>query len=213
MAPTANLLRPTEAAVVSRVALRDVNRVVDGRILPDDFFTTDGGRHVVAAGCVLISFYFASARHLTSEERLFAIGEAGSRLHRFRYLSLGALVGEDWLVRDEFLTIDLAPFVSRTKERMDRLTAARGLVAIDPDVLGGTPVIRGTVSPCSTWRHPWPRIFRPIAFSLPGRRWTPTGSNSPRFMREPIRRGAGLDPAMCFPLGPSSWPIAAFRVA
>jgi uncharacterized protein (DUF433 family) len=51
------------------------------------------------------------------------------------------------MVRDEFLTIDLAPFVRRTTERMDRLAAARALVTIGPDVLGGTPIILGTPIP------------------------------------------------------------------
>lgn len=147
MAVTADMLRPAEAAVVARVALRDVNRVIDERILPDGFFTVDDGRRVMATACTLISFYFASAKHLTSEERLFAIREAGSRLHKFRALALASLVEKDWTVRDEFLTIDLAPFVRSTKERMDRLAAARDLVVTDPDVLGGTPVIRGTRIP------------------------------------------------------------------
>jgi hypothetical protein len=60
---------------------------------------------------------------------------------------LDVLVEQDWMVRDEFLTIDLAPLFRRTKERMDRLTAARDLIVIDPDVLGGAPVIRGTRIP------------------------------------------------------------------
>lgn len=147
MAATADMLRPTEAAVVARVALRDVNRAIDERILPDDFFTLDDGRHVLAVACTLISFYFASAKQLTPEERLFAIKETGSRLRKFRALGLGALVEKDWMVRDEFLTIDLTPFVRRTKERMDRLAAARDLVVIDSEVLGGTPVIRDTRIP------------------------------------------------------------------
>jgi uncharacterized protein (DUF433 family) len=56
-------------------------------------------------------------------------------------------VEEDWTVRDEFLIIDLAPFVRRTKERMDRLAAAREMVVSDPDTLGGALVIRGTRIP------------------------------------------------------------------
>jgi uncharacterized protein (DUF433 family) len=147
MAITADMLRPTEAAVVARVALRDVNRAIDERILPDGFFTVEDGRHVLISACTLISFYFASARHLTSEERLFAVREAGSRLRKFRTLAPAALIKEDWTVRDEFLTIDLAPFVRRTTERMDRLAAARALVTTDPDVLGGAPVILGTRVP------------------------------------------------------------------
>jgi uncharacterized protein (DUF433 family) len=142
-----DMLRPTEAAVVARVALRDVNRAIDERILPDGFFTVEGGRHVLVSACPLISFYFASAKHLTAEERLFAVREAGSRLHKFRTLTPAALIKEDWIVRDGFLTIDLAPFVRRTTERMDRLAAARALVTVDLDVLGGTPIILGTRIP------------------------------------------------------------------
>jgi uncharacterized protein (DUF433 family) len=147
MAATADMLRPAEAAVVARVALRDVNRVIDERILPDGFFTVDDGRRVMVAACTLISFYFDSAKRLTSEERLFAIREAGSRLQKFRAQTLDSLLDKDWTVRDEFLTIDLAPFFRRTKERMDRLAAARDLVVSDPDVLGGMSVIRGTRVP------------------------------------------------------------------
>jgi uncharacterized protein (DUF433 family) len=141
------MLRATEAAVVARVALRDVNRVIDERILPDEFFTLEGGRHVRAAACSLISFYFASARHLTSEQRLHTIKEAGSRLHRIGGRALDMLAEQDWMVRDEFLSIDLAPFVRATRERMVRLMAARALVVSGPDVLGGTLVIRGTRIP------------------------------------------------------------------
>jgi len=139
-----DMLKPTEAAVVAHVTLRDVNRAIDERILPDGFFSIEGGRQVLASACSLISFYFDSAKRLTSEERLFAIEEAGRRLHKFRKLAFAALIEEDWTVRDEFLTIDLAPFVRRTKERTDRLDSARGLVVSDAQVLGGAPVFRGS---------------------------------------------------------------------
>jgi len=130
MTTVVDMLKPTEAAVVARVALRDVNRAIDEHILPEGFFSVDDGRRVMATACTLISFYFDSAKHLTSEERLFAIREVGSRLHKFRSLALSSLLEKDWTVRDEFLTIDLAPFVRRTKERMDRLAAARDLVVL-----------------------------------------------------------------------------------
>jgi uncharacterized protein (DUF433 family) len=147
MGSTAEMLKPSEAAVVARVALRDVNRVIDEHILPEGFFSLDDGRRIAATACTLIAFYFDSAKRLTSEERLFAIREAGSRLHRFRARALASLIEEDWTVRDEFLTIDLAPFVRRTKERLERLAAAREMIVSDPDVFGGAPVVRGTRVP------------------------------------------------------------------
>jgi uncharacterized protein (DUF433 family) len=147
MTTPAIMLRPTEAAVVAHVALRDVNRAIDERILPDGFFTFEGGRHVLASACTLISFYFVSAKQLTSEERLFVLKKAGSRLRKFRTLPFAALLQQDWTIQDEFLTIDLAPFVKETQERMDRLAAARDLVVSDADILRGAPVIRGTRVP------------------------------------------------------------------
>lgn len=143
----ADMLKPTEAAVVAHVTLRDVNRVIDERILPDSLFTIRGGRHVRDTACILISFYFDSATRLTSEERLFTIKEAGSRLRELHAVPWTSLVEKNWIVRDDFLIIDLAPFVLKTKERMDRLIAARDLIVMDPDILGGTPVVGGTRIP------------------------------------------------------------------
>lgn len=147
MPAVAEMLKASEAAVVSRVSLRDVNRVIDEHILPEAFVSLDNGRHVLAAACSLIAFYFESARRLTSEERLFAIRIAEDRLARARALPLSALLREDWTVHHEFLTIDLMPFMRSASERLDDLAAARELVTSSPDILGGTPVIRGTRVP------------------------------------------------------------------
>lgn len=139
------LLTASEAAVVSSVSVRDVNRVIDESILPDDFIRVGDGRHVRAAGCSLIAFYFESAKQLTSEQRLWAIKSAGPRLRK--PVTAAALLKEDWILRDDFLTIDLAPFLRKTWERLGRLDQARKMVVTSPDVLGGTPVIRGTRVP------------------------------------------------------------------
>jgi uncharacterized protein (DUF433 family) len=50
-------------------------------------------------------------------------------------------------VHDEFVTIDLASFIRRTNERMERLATAREMVVSDPDVLADAPVVRGTRAP------------------------------------------------------------------
>jgi uncharacterized protein (DUF433 family) len=147
MSAAAELLKPTEVAVVARVNLRDVNRVIDEHILSDAFISVDNGRQVLASACSLISFYFSSARQLTSEERLHAIRQAEPRLLAARAEAWATLLCKDWTVRDDFLTIDLEPFLRRTLERLGVLTAARDMVTSSPDVLGGTPVIRGTRAP------------------------------------------------------------------
>jgi uncharacterized protein (DUF433 family) len=145
MAAITELLTATEAAVVSQVSVRDINRVIDESILPEEFFSVRNGRHVVAAGCSLIAFYFESARRLTSEQRLWAIRHAGPRLGAGR--SAAALLKEDWILRDEFLTVNFASFVRRTWERLCRLDEARDMVVSLPEILSGTPVIRGTRVP------------------------------------------------------------------
>lgn len=147
MPAVAEMLKASEAAVVSRVSLRDVNRSIDEHILPNAFVSLDNGRYILAGACSLIAFYFESAKRLTSEERLSAIRTVEPRLMRSRALSWAGLLREDWTVSDNFLTIDLLPFMKVAAERLDDLAAAREMVTTSPNILGGTPVIRGTRVP------------------------------------------------------------------
>jgi uncharacterized protein (DUF433 family) len=130
-------LTPAEAAVVSHVTMRDVHRVIDEHILPESLYSTDQTRSFTSQACVFISFYFRAADRLTSEERQRTIriasepqGNSGSRL-----------------VQDAFLTIDLGTFWKDVEESLDRLHAARAMVVSDPEILSGTPIIRGTRVP------------------------------------------------------------------
>lgn len=152
--PTTEMLRATEAAVVAGVSLRDVNRSVDEGILPDDLFEVEAGRHFAPLGCVFIAFYFDSAALLTSEERLLTIRQALSHSGnpKWSISPSGKRIRTNvpkgaWTVRHDFLTIDLAPFAQATAGRLARLEAAREMVQVSTDILGGIPVIRGTRVP------------------------------------------------------------------
>ena len=145
--PATEMLKATEAAVVARVSLRDVKRVIDERILPETLVSVENGRFVLGAACTLIAFYFESAKRLTSEERLFAIRSAEPRLRRWNRAATEAMLKADWTVRHDFLTIDLLPFFERSVARLERLDAAREVVTISDDIMGGTPVISGTRVP------------------------------------------------------------------
>jgi uncharacterized protein (DUF433 family) len=138
-------LTPTEAAVVSSVAVRDVNRVIDEKILPEGLYKVgrDRSRRFSADACAFIAFYFGSANQLTSEERLRTIVVASERLREEPSIKLE----KEWIIRQDFLSIDLAPFLRSARQRLARLSAARALIVEDPDILGGTPVIRGTRIP------------------------------------------------------------------
>ncbi|MBI3506347.1 MAG: DUF433 domain-containing protein [Proteobacteria bacterium] len=140
------MLKPAEAAIVAHIDIRDVNRVIDERIFPREFVATEPRGFSVAA-CVFASFYFSSASSLTAERRLSAIREVGARLGNLRGLTFETLSREECIVRDGFLTIDLAPFAKSTVERNARLIAAREMVVHDREILGGAPIIRGTRIP------------------------------------------------------------------
>lgn len=133
-----DLLTPTEAALVADVSVRDINRAIDEKILPERFYTLTDGRRLDAAACPLVGFYFHAAKALTAEERGLVIRLVSERREP---------EPADWTVRDGFLTVNLEEFVAGARDRHARLTEARALVVEDPDILGGTPVIRGTRIP------------------------------------------------------------------
>jgi len=128
-------LTPSEAAVVAGVSLRDVHRMIDEHILPEALYSATQTRSFKSQACALISFYFRAANRLTSEERQRTITRASESTR------------EAQTIQDEFLTIDLTPFHKEVEERMKRLQAAQNIVVMDPEILSGTPVIRGTRVP------------------------------------------------------------------
>jgi len=138
-------LTTTEAAVVAGVTLRNVNRSIDEKILPEILYEVgpNGGRQINVDACVFLSFYFESANRLTKEERLRIIATASKQLP----LGQESALEKEWLIRQEFLTVDLAPFLQGVRQRLARLQAARELVVEDPEILNGTPMIRETRIP------------------------------------------------------------------
>ena len=152
MPPDAELLTPPEAAVVASVTVRDINRVIDEKILPERFYTLEGGRRLHVEACPLIGFYFHAAKALTSQERSLLIQRLSERIGpkmarrpiaRWRMSSRPA----DWSVNDGFLTVSLWGFATDAEDRHGKLVEAREMVIEDLDILGGTPVIRGTRIP------------------------------------------------------------------
>ena len=144
-------LTPTEAAVVASVTVRDVNRVIDERILPDELYVVanDRTRRFFVDSCVLIAFYFKTANQLTAEERIKTIADASTRLPSMLIKEDGrrSASRSKWVITEDFLTIDLAPFVKSVQEQFSKLQEARALVMEDPEILSGIPVVRNTRIP------------------------------------------------------------------
>lgn len=131
-------LTPAEAAVVAGVSVRDVHRVIDEHILPENLYDVREVRSFSSDACVFIAFYFEAAERLTSGERQRAIALASRHSSGKKSTRI---------VHDGFLTIDFAPFWTSVDERLQRLNAARAQVSVDDEILNGTPIIRGTRVP------------------------------------------------------------------
>ncbi|MGD0098538.1 MAG: DUF433 domain-containing protein [Terracidiphilus sp.] len=144
-AASIEFISATEAAVVAGVSYRDVYRAIDEKILPDNLYRVgaDGARQFKVDACVFLSFYFKTAKRLSAEERLRVISVACKQLLE------GSTSGfeKEWKIQQDFLSIDLAPFLRSTREQMTRLAAARASIVRDPEILSGTPVLRGTRIP------------------------------------------------------------------
>jgi uncharacterized protein (DUF433 family) len=153
MSTDPELLTPTEAAVVASVKVRDINRVIDEKLLPTDFYTLEGGRRLYSVACPLIGFYFHAASRLTAEEREFLIGRACEQIIRKVIGKRGSRRRKrlyhpaDWKIQDRFLTVNLWEFAVSAQDRYAKLAEARKMVVEDPEILSGTPVIRGTRIP------------------------------------------------------------------
>jgi len=87
-------------AVVSCVPVRDVNRVIDEKILSDSLYKMgrDRPRLFNADGCAFISFYFQTANQLTSEERMRTISVLSARLSQ----RSGSPLENKWILHDGF---------------------------------------------------------------------------------------------------------------
>src|ERR1700733_14407320 len=136
-------LTTTEAAVAAGVSLPQVNRVIDEKILPDDWYSTSPTRTVRTDACLLISFYFETADLLTAGARLQTIRNAVAHDHTWQQW-------KDYSSGDNVLTVRFANFWENVDRRLRTLMAAEKMVVEDPEILRGTPVIRGTRVPVPT---------------------------------------------------------------
>jgi uncharacterized protein (DUF433 family) len=146
------LLTPAEAAVVASVSVRDINRMIDERILPERWYRSEGGRRVHVNACPFVGFYVRAAKALTAEERAFLINRLSDRIDTNAFRSSRGHWRKhsrpaDWTIEDGFLTVSLWEFAASADDQHARLEEARVLVSEDPEILGGTPVIRGTRIP------------------------------------------------------------------
>ncbi len=134
-------LTTTEAAVVAGVSVDDVNRTIDRRILPERLYGATTVRTLKRDACLWIAFWFETSDWLTPNARQRVILEGSSRcpswpelrsckLHESRTIEVG--------IQDLWDEVD---------GRLKELQNAQQMVEENPEILSGTPVIRGTRIP------------------------------------------------------------------
>lgn len=133
-------LTTTEAAVAAGVSVPQINRIIDEKILPEDLYSTSPTRSFRTDAALLIAFYFETADSLTTNARLEAIRNAKMRCSSWSEW-------KDCTVGDQYLTIRFSDLWKEVDGRLRRLSEARQMVVEDPEILSGTPVIRGTRVP------------------------------------------------------------------
>lgn len=126
------LFTPAEAAVVSRLSLKAVSNAIDKKIVPAR--RSPAGRLLDEPALVYLALERRLAGDTTPEfrRRLFAEIAASPK---GRVIKLGAL------------QVDLAEPRREVTERVKELRRAERLVTVDPEIMGGNPVFRGTRVP------------------------------------------------------------------
>jgi uncharacterized protein (DUF433 family) len=134
-------LTAAEAAIAAGVTISDVNRVIDRKILPGDLYSTTEIRTFRKEACLFIAFYYETAEWLTSAARLKAIRDSLVRDHSWLELK------ECKIEESRSVWISWSHIWEDVDRRFKELEEARQMVVEDPEILQGTPVIRGTRIP------------------------------------------------------------------
>lgn len=133
-------LTTTEAAVAAGVSLPQINRVIDEQILPETWYSTSPVRSFRADACLFIAFYYETADWLTASARLQTIRNAVA--HRSSWSGW-----KNYSVAGHLLTVQFADLWEAVDGRLKKLTEAEQMVVEDPEIMSGTPVVRGTRIP------------------------------------------------------------------
>src|SRR5229473_961709 len=130
--PQTELFTPAEAAVLSRLSLKAVNNAIDKKTIPAR--RTRAGRLLDEPAVVYLSLERRLAGDTTPEFRRRLFAEIAASPKR-RIMTVGAL------------TVDLIEPRREVMERVKQLRRAERLVTVDPEIMGGNPVFRGTRVP------------------------------------------------------------------
>jgi uncharacterized protein (DUF433 family) len=130
--PETELFTPAEAAVLSRLSLKAVNNAIDKRTVAAR--RSRHGRLLDEPAIIYLSLERRLAGDTTPEfRRRLSAAIAASPKHRV--VSVGAL------------KVDVGQSRREVMERVKELRRAERVVTVNPEIMGGNPVFRGTRVP------------------------------------------------------------------
>ena len=134
-------LTTSEAAIGAGVTVAKINGMIDKRILPKKLYRTSQNRTVRKDACLWIAFYFETEEVLTSAARVKAM--RGVLAHNHSWAELRQCKFEE----SRTVQVLLSSIWDDVDRRLSQLKDAQQMVVGDPEILRGTPVIRGTRIP------------------------------------------------------------------
>jgi uncharacterized protein (DUF433 family) len=150
-------LTVTEVATVADVPTRYVYHIIDKNILPDALFAYDGGRRFALSVPFLVALDAALANYLTIDARKEVYSNFFEHCSKAVIFESKALLtcrwDEEWpawpnmSALAEIWNPEVEKIPHEVRQRHTDLTEANVLVVRDPEILSGTPVIRGTRVP------------------------------------------------------------------
>jgi uncharacterized protein (DUF433 family) len=128
------LMTANEAASVTGVPLRQVHRIVDAGLLGGAVKRRDKARLLAPRALVGLKLAHETADVLTLRSRRAVVATSIRRPRQA-------------MIRSDVVVVDVRPAARAVRSGLSQLSKARGIVASAPDVLGGTPVFKGTRIP------------------------------------------------------------------
>src|SRR5229473_1038961 len=128
------LMTANEAASITGVPLRQVHRIIDAGLLDGAVKWRDHARLLAPKALVGLRLAHETADVLTPASRRAVVATSMRRPRQS-------------MIRADVVIIDARPAAQAVRSGLDQLTKARRIVSSAPDVLGGTPVFKGTRIP------------------------------------------------------------------
>lgn len=128
------LMTANEAASVTGVPLRQVHRIIDAGLLEGAVKRRHSARLLARKALVGLKLAHDTADVLTLEGRRVVVATVIRRPRQS-------------MIRANLVVVDAGPAAKAVRSGLDQLTKARRIVTSTADVLGGTPVFRGTRIP------------------------------------------------------------------